>query len=55
MAQVLLNIGLAPRAVVRATNFGPGISKNFKEEINKQFEASWGNLHPRAKGSPEKP
>jgi len=47
MAQVLLNMGLAPRAVVRAVSFGTGISVNFKGEVNKQFEASWGNLHPR--------
>ena len=55
MAQVLLNIGLAPRAVVRQVTFGTGISKVFKEEIDKQMEASWGNLHPRPKGVPASP
>ena len=55
MAQVLLNFGMAPRAVVRQVTFGEGISKNFKEEVNKQFEASWGNLHPKPKSSPNTP
>lgn len=35
MAQVLLNVGMAPRSVVRATTFGTGISVNFKSEVNK--------------------
>jgi len=48
MCQVLLNIGLAPRATVRAVSFGEGISHTFKEEIERQQEASWGNLDLKA-------
>jgi len=35
MAQLLLNIGLAPRAAVRSATFGTGISKSFKKEVDK--------------------
>ena len=35
MVQVLLNIAYAPRAVVKDFTFGPGISKTFKESMEK--------------------
>ena len=52
MSQLVINIGLAPRQVIRDSSFGPGISSKFKEQINSQQVSSFGNLHPRPGESP---
>jgi len=48
MCQLMINIGLAPRQVVRDVSFGAGISKTFKKEIENQTISSFGNLHARS-------
>ena len=53
MCQLMINIGLAPRQVVRDVTFGPGISSTFKKAIETQSVSSFGNLHPKEGEDPK--
>ena len=49
LVQVLLNIAFAPRTVVQEFEFGPGISKKFKNTIMTHKEIDWSMMPNRFK------